>query len=307
MSPLEFGEGFFGAVLTPLPPRDVRPLFDALIDHSGTAFSVAVQMIATYVFGATGKLEDLRPQIRRIAENISRWSPIPDVAMVRGCFEEIMNWMLRKGREEPDACATALALGRALVDFKDYGQVDLLTPIVPLLLADFPEVVWPLFGQALVSNEEANPLLESLLMDTHGNKNESALLQLPEHTLFAWCHAHPDRAPAIAARCLPDVRVIQKCSGSVQLELAPVMSRLLDEFGDRYVVLRALEVNMGNFTCEGSASDFLARYEAPLASLRQHPTPRVREWAVRMLHRHRAEVQELRKRNEERTARAEFS
>ena len=308
LSPLRFGQGFFGAVLTPVPPGVARPLFDVLIDHSAAAFSEAVQMIATYAYGATGKLEELRPQVHRIAENVSRWSTIPDVAMVRGCFEEIMNWMLRKGRGERDACATALALARALVTMNGYDQSDLLTPIVPLLLSGFPEIVWPLLGHALVSDEAGNRRLESLLMNPYGNKHKSALLELPEDTLFAWCHAHPDRAPAIAARCLPDVRVIHEMnSASVRFELDPMMARLLDEFGDRPRVLQGLEINLGNFICDGSASDFLARYEDPLASLRKHPTARVREWAARILRRHRAEIQELRKRDEERTVRAEFS
>ena len=290
LSPLRFGQGFFGAVLTPVPPGIARPLFDVLIDYSAAAFSEAVQMIATYVDGATGRLEKLRPQVRRIAENVSRWNTIPDVAMVRGCFDEVMNWMLRKGREERDACATALALARALATMNGYDHSELLTPIVPLLLSGFPEIVWPLLGQALVSDEARNRPLESILMSPDGNKHESAFLKLSEDTLFAWCHAYPDRAPVIAARCLP---VLHNGSGNTSRnEMHPLMARLLDEFGDRPGVLPEVEFNMENFFCVGSASEHFGLYHGPLTALCDHPKPKVRAWATRTLRKPRCSYRE---------------
>ena len=298
LSPLAFGQGFFGAVLRSVPSGVVRPLFDLLIDHSAVAFSEAVQMVDTYVYGATHRLEDLRPQIRRIAKRVARWDRISAVDMVRGCFETIMSWMLRKGREDRDACATALALARALVAINGRDQSDLLTPVVPLLLSGFPEIVWPLVGQALVSDVPENRPLESLMMDPYGSARHCALLNLPEDTLFAWCHAHPNRAPIFAARCLP---VVQGA------ELHGRMARLIDEFGERPGVLQAVGLNMENSICIGSGAEYLARYDGPLASLRKHPIPRVREWATRMIRTHRYEIREIRKSEEERTVKAAFS
>ena len=287
LSPLGFGQGLFGAVLTRVPPGVAAPLFDVLIDHSAEAFSEVVQMIATYVYGATYRLEELRPQIRRIAESVTRWDGIPDVAMVRGCFGEIMNWMLRKGREEPDARATALALARALVAMNGYDQSDLLTSIAPLLLSGFPEIVWPLVGQAMISGEHESRKIVPML----------PLIELPEDTMFAWCHAHPDRAPAVAARRLP---VVQGA------ELHRRMVRLLDEFGERPGVLQAVDLNMGNFICDGSGADFLARYDGPLQTLRQHRIPKVRTWAKQMLMRYGEITENLRRRDEEYAARAQM-
>ena len=298
LSPLAFGQGFFGAVLRSVRPGVVRPLFDLLIDHSEAAFSEAVQMIDTYVYGDTHRLEDLRPQIRRIAERVARWDRISHVDMLCGCFETIMNWMLRKGREDRDACATALALGRAIVAINGRDQSDLLTPVVPLLLSGFPEIVWPLVGQALVSDASGNRPLESLMMDWYGNERQCALLKLPEDTLFAWFHAHPNRAPALAARCLPVVQGAQ---------LHGRMARLIDEFGERPGVLQAVQLNMGNFICNGSGAEYLTRYEGPLANLRKHPIARVREWATRMIRIHRDEIREIRNSDEERTVKAAFS
>ena len=307
LSPLGFGQGFFGAILRSVPPQRTAPLFDVLIDHSPEGFSEAVEMIATYVYGATDLLEEFRPLVRRIAEAVTRWDRIPDVAMVRGCFEEIMHWMLRKGRKERDACATALALARALVESKSEDQRELLAPVVPFLLSDFPEIVWPLFGQAVVSDEARGRRLESLLMNSYGNNHQSALLNLPEHTLLAWCHAHPHRGPAIAARCLPIVRQIHDArNATMRAELHPVTARLVDEFGEQAGFLSAVERNMEDSLWDGSVTD-LALYRDLLEALREHQAPKVRAWASGVLRRHGAETTELRKHDEERAARADFS
>ena len=163
----------------------------------------------------------------------------------------------------------------------------MLTPLVRLLLSGFPEIAWPLLGQAMISGEHESRQIVPML----------PLIELPEDTLFAWCHAHPDRAPAVAARRLP---VVQGA------ELHRRMARLLDEFGERPGVLQAVDLNMGNFICDGSGADFLGRYDGPLRTLREHRIPKVRTWAKQMLMRYGAITENLRRRDEEYAARAEM-
>ena len=179
--------------------------------------------------------------------------------------------------------AVSLNLGKV----NRYDQSQVLTPLVRLLLSGFPEIVWPLLGQAMIPGEHESRKIVPML----------PLIELPEDTLFAWCHAHPDRAPAVAARCLP---VIQGA------ELHRRMARLLDEFGERPGVLQAVDLNMGNFICDGSGADFLARYDGPLRTLREHRRPKVRTWAKEMLRRYRAIAENLRRRDEEYAAQAEM-
>jgi hypothetical protein len=57
------------------------------------------------------------------------------------------------------------------------------------------------------------------------------------------------------------------------------MKRLLDEFGDREDVLKALTHNMYTFGWSGSRSTYFALYDQSLRELENHPLGAVRRWA----------------------------
>ena len=293
----------FGGVLARVPASAVAPFFDRMLDHSGEAFDVAVNLMGMYAYGAPEKLEDMRSQIRKCAKNLTRWerslwSPESD-----DHFGQLMEWMLNKGRSDRDACATALALATALVKVEDDGDEWRIKPVVPTLLSCFPEIAWPLIGQTIVSDPQRARRMELFLGDRFSfDRDENpGLLYLPVDTLFAWCHAHPERAPAFVATMTPflttfNVEVSERA-------LHPVMARLFDEFGDLDEVLRAADRNIFTFSWSGSITDYYALYEAPLITLRdQHPKPKVRRWAKNMLRTLGDRVVEARDRLEEREA-----
>ena len=293
LDPQRFGQGFFGAVLTSSPPDVVAPLLDAMIGHSATGFAEAVHMIGTYTHDAMGKLDALRPQVRNLARSAAKWTGIPAIETVSGWFADIMEWVLAKGRGDLDACATALALARALAESNDHDHATILRPLVPALLSGFPEIVWQLVGPAIISGGRSDRVLRSALFNPYGLEPESALRSLPEDTLFAWCYAHRDRAPAFAAQCL--------------VFPSATMTRLLNAFGDDPGVLQALEHNMGVFMCWGSAADYLKRYVKPLRELLKHRTPKVRTWAARLLRNLQFEIEQAKTDDEERDVQAELS
>ena len=98
--------------------------------------------------------------------------------------------------------------------------------------------------------------------------------------MFAWCHANPNRAPAFSAETIPVLT-----AGGVdapERSLHPLMSRLLDEFGERTDVLQAVERNIHSFSWSGSRTTYYASYKEPLGQLIQHPKPKVSRWAKTM-------------------------
>ena len=98
--------------------------------------------------------------------------------------------------------------------------------------------------------------------------------------MFAWCHACPDSAPAFLAEIIPVL-----ADGEVDVQersLHPVITRLLDEFGDRKEVLQAIESNINTFGWVGSKTTYYAPYKVPLGKLLQHPNSDVRSWAKKM-------------------------
>ena len=299
-----------GRVLAEVPAPLVAPLVDVVLDHGAEAFVVALGLMVSCAHGTPGKIAGLRPQIRKSVENFTRWKQLRKQQGAAADFELIVHWMLEQGRDDGDARATALALAKALVNDEDDSGEDFIEPVIPMLLSGFPEIVWPLIGQAIVSDRQQEWRLAHVLrggLPADGEINpvisNPVILSLPEDTLFAWCHAHPDRAPAFAAGVVP-VLASREVEASEQ-SLHPVMVRLVDEFGDREGVLQAMLDNMHNFTWSGSLASHYALYEEPLRALRDHPKPKVRRWAKATLRGLAARVETVLEEEEEQKARWE--
>ena len=302
LPPWRLNKWSFGGVLAEVPASVVAPLFDMMLDLSAEGYVVAGDLMGMYAHGEPGKLEGLRPQVFKLVENLTKWQrpPIGDLDIHH--FEQIVSWMLGKGRQDPDATATALALAKTLVNGGEFGEHRLNETVISKLLSDFPEVSWQLIGQAIVSDHQKAALLAFVLGDQFSFEREShpPILSLPEDALFAWCHAHPDRAPAFAANILP----VLKSHGvdAPESSLHPVTARLLDEFGEREDVRRAVELNIHTFGWSGSVTTYFAPYKEPFSKLLQHPKPAVRSWARTVLRRLDSSVQRARNEDEEEEA-----
>ena len=300
-------EWSLGGALSALPATALAPLFDTLLDHGAEAFAVAVVLMRMYAHDTRGALEGLRPQIRKCAENLARWMHCFGRTQYKHDFVQIMEWMLKKGRQDPDASATALLLAKTTANVADWEDDQAVRPLIPLLLSDFPEIVWPLVGQAIVSDPRRTWLLEGVLGGRISFERDMnpAILSLPEDVLFAWCHAHPDRAPAFVASIVP---VLTACrEDAPERSLHPVMARLLDEFGHCKEVLNAVGRNVLSFTWSGSATAHYELYKAPIRALCSHPGRQVRRWAERMLRRLEDEIKNARDDDDERGAQWEIS
>ena len=295
-----------GGVLAKVPAQAVAPLFDTMLDHSAEAFAVGVELMGMYAHGAPGALEGLRPQVRKAAENVARWGRSSGGAMYDHHFDQILTWILKKGRQDPDARAIALCLARAIANFTDWRDVQVIKPIVPLLLSGFPEIVLPLVGQAIVSERTQAWFLEDVLGDRFSSDLEQnpLILSLPEDVLFAWCHAYPDRVPAFAAAIVPVLTTHRV--DTLDRSLHPVTVRLLDEFGDREDVLEAFDRNVHTFGWIGSITAYFALYEEPLSTLCDHRRHQVRRWASAMHRNLRAQIESARIEDEERDAQWEI-
>ena len=197
--------------------------------------------------------------------------------MDRHRFKEVMGWILDKGRDDPDAAWIALALARHTRAAEEERHEDLVKPLLPRLLRDFPEVVWPIFGETIVGDRKNAWKMELLLGGNHAfHVKKPAILELPEEALFAWCHAHPEVAPAFAAALLPVLT--SRDPNDTTRAIHPKMKRLLDEFGDRTDTLKALTRNMHTFGWSGSLTEYFALYDMPLQAIENHQHGAVRRW-----------------------------
>ena len=299
LDPRHLSRWCMGGVLAKVDAPAVARLLDELFDHSAKGFAVGLELMGMYAHGRIAVLEELRPQVRTAANRVSRWDQIRGETMGAHHFQEVMTWILTKGRQDTDARAVALTLSRAVVDGDQRINDNFIHPLLPRLLSDFPEISWSLIGQAIVSDRKRAWRLEFVLRSSLSVDDEtnSMLLRLSEEMLFAWCHAHPDAAPAFAASVLPVLT--PQSAESPAHDLHPVMARLLDLFGDSQPVLDALARNICSFGWTGSVVPYFARYEEPLQELFDHHQVNVRVWARRMLDDVRLEMDRYRKEDEE--------
>ena len=279
-----------GSALHAVEPPAIAPLFDALLDHSVEGYAVALDLIGMYAFRRNEVLEDFRPQLRKIAENLRRWEPVGHHAGDAHHFGNLMRWLLEKGRDDSDARVAALALSRALADHQDDSteamlrarmiEERMITPVIRLLLGNFPEIAWTIVGQTILSDRVRGWRLSYLLGSrlSFDDRHDAAILSLPEDVLFEWCRAHPDGAPAFTATVVPVLTTYNR--DAQEHSLHPRMARLLEEFGDREDVLQAVRGNIHSYCGWGSPTGYFALYEAPLSMLRdEHPSAKVRRWA----------------------------
>ena len=279
-----------------------------MLDQSAPSFALAgtilgrilqnegerIDRSGTHVF----ELADFRPQVLKMARNAGRWSRMEskpptslagsgiDLNATEYYFEKIVLGMLAKGREDSNAGAMALALAQALAHRDHDGWLNPRstkpTLMLTRLLTGFPEIVWPLIGGAIVANRRFASRMRYVLGRpyTFGREIRPPILDLPEDTLFAWCHANPDGAPSFAAKCVPILSTNGDDADGALLH--PVMCRLLDEFGERDDLRLALESNIHTYGWSGSSADHYTRFQEPFERLRTHPKSTVREWAEKM-------------------------
>ena len=302
LSPSRLHLWSFGGKLAEVPPQEVASLIGMMMDHSADGFTEAVTLMGMYSFGDADRLSGLRSQVVKLAETSAKWKLTRRAQQCQYHFENIIGWMLVKGRQDPDACATALALAKAVADVQELNDDLLLKPMLPKLLSDFPEIAWPLIGQAIVSDPRRGWRLRYTLGDpSHsGRGTKPVLLSLPDATLFAWCHANPNQAPAFLAGCVPVLATSEVAAN--ERPLHPMMAWLIDEFGDREDVQLAIERNIHTFGWSGSMTTYYEPYRRPLTALLQHKKPKVRRWARATLRYVENLLNEVRRQDEEREA-----
>ena len=204
-------------------------------------------------------------------------------------YATLMNWILSRGSEDPNARAVAVTIAKQIIEEGNgpyYLDREISKPVLPSLLSDFGEIVWPLMVSAIEKNKERFlDMMGDRLSPLHGTP---PILNLPENTLFGWCYANPDIGPAFVAEAVPLLTPVPKKEEEITAfeEFHPVIKRLLDEFGDRHDVLDVLEsrINASGWTYhELPAQDRLASYRKALHAIENHDKGTVHRWVGRML------------------------
>ena len=294
-------EGGGGTVLQ----RHSRTLTPASPVHYYSALytegvAAALYLMGMYALEDLSKLDSLQLQLLEVAENIKMFQiGMGPSEMDSFYFEKLMGHVLGKGRDGPFSTTLALTLAQALSTSVEFEVERLVKPLLPTLLANFPEVVWPLLGNSAISDVRISYHMRSILGDLYFAKQGDTppILSLPEATLFAWRYANPSKAPAFASEVLPILG--PSAEGEGDRSLHSTMLRLLEEFGDREDVQRAIESNMSTFIWQRSTTTYFAGCRPPLRKLLEHPKAHVRRWAQKVLRQLESDIEFAQQEDEE--------
>lgn len=282
LPPAALGQWEFGSAFRQIQLSEAAPLFDSLLTRDEEeALAMALRLIAAYSFARMEKLDGLRRLVRVCVSRCADGGNWPAETMASCHLEQLVNWMLSNGREDADARTTALDLARVLVESLAAVRGDLPGSVVRRLLSDFPEVVWPRLGAAIVADPGLAVRLGLILGTPFSKVGERPILALPVETLFSWLRAYPNAAPAFAARVLPVLAKEDEKEGDEQT-LHPTLHRLIDEFGGREDVLSGIASNIGTYSWTGSMTRYYRRFQGPLEALAGHDIAAVRHWAAHM-------------------------
>ena len=308
LSPWDLRQWAFTSVLSSVSPAEVALLLDAMLNHSALSFACAVTILGRILENEdwttnesdmdTLKLADLEPQLQIMVQSAGRWSisqlksPVGstengvDSDMVKYYFEKIVNSMLASGRENPTSRRTALDLARALTHgvHDDLFDLRLITQesVIAKMLKDYSDIVWPIVGSAILKDHQFARRMMYALGKPYNPYYDaiSPILYVPEDILFAWCYGNPDDAPQFMALCVPFLSVDDGADDASNIH--PIMSRILDEFGEHDDVQEALQQNIKHFGGVSSVARHYSRFVEPLKQLEKHSKDEVRQWAAKM-------------------------
>ena len=279
--------------LSELEPDEVIPLFDLLLkEDDPSSFGLALDfMYYSYASEQEECLEHFRPQLLLMARYpMINTEEVYDKSSHEHCYEALMNWIISKGSADTDARKAAITIAKQLAaEDLTYNDQRMIVHVLPGLMSNFAEIVWPLISGILTEEGDLSSesemrswrlsrMLRGELSSRDGTK---PILSLPENMLFGWCYSSSEIGPAFVAETFPLLKECDRETASE--EFHPVIMRLLDEFGKREEVLDALAANMRAFSGWGSEAERLVRYMEPLRSIEDHEKRAVRRWAGKML------------------------
>ncbi len=283
--PEEMSGWIYEESLSKLPPGDAASLFDTLLKSEDSQFfGVALDLIRSYADEKKELLECLRSQLCLAAgyPSIGKEKMVDELSHTHS-YEILMNWIISKGSEDADARAVAITMVKQLsVHSLSFNDEQAVRRLLPAILSNFAEIVWPLIGQAIRENPAKAKWFSMFLREGSVFGGQPApILSIPENTLFGWCYANPEVGPEFLARAVPALK--ENTQEAAPAEFHPIIRRILDEFGQEEDVLRGLEESINTFTWSGPLEIYYARYREPLQGIREHQKEAVRRWARKML------------------------
>lgn len=190
-------------------------------------------------------------------------------------YFELIDILLKQKKRD----LLALHINNQIIDFaRDINQNFIgnysIENILSILLKDYFDVIWKDLSDALVLEGKDYAIyynLHFIIGSSIGNIRPIGILFLGDiDKIFEWCNEYPDVAPIRLASMVPIYK-----NGNIH----PIALRLIDNFGDNDDVLIALHSNINTFGWTGSLVPLYEQEKKLFEGLIDHRIPNVAKWA----------------------------
>ncbi|KDD65752.1 hypothetical protein V466_27525 [Pseudomonas mandelii PD30] len=266
----------YGSVTADIPSDDMADFCMQLISLGERSSWPALNVMYMYCFGNEGAIQHLRAPLKRLITTV----PLDKDQKSNSMDAHHWNDFALKILKEPDE-AFAVSLTNQLITAckRGFNHGDIWNYTKPLLIdlmRNYSNVLWPIFGEAIVQSEGMERYWLQQLLDRENGSAvllPSVLSAVPVKSVVDWCSAQPEIGPVFVASCLNVLEPVEGESRPTKLFLA-----LLEQFGDNPGVGSTLTANMMSRSWTGSLVPYLISDKESLSPLLEHPISNVRNW-----------------------------
>ena len=182
-----------------------------------------------YCFSNKNSINELRDQLKHLVTAVPLHKGQENTATDIHHWHDMAEKLLKERDEE-----LAVALTNQLISASEYGlnHGDIWSYTKPLMLTlmrEYGDVIWPIFGEAIIRAKGMNKYWLQQLFDREtslvGNV-PSVLSVIPVESVMEWCFKQPDLGPVFVARCLNVIETVDEVQ-QPSLRLLPINSKPL--------------------------------------------------------------------------------
>ena len=266
----------YGSVTDSIEPDVMAGFCLQLAELGEQASWSALNVIYMYCFSNKDSVNVLREQLKHLVTAVPLHKGQENTATDTHHWHDMAEKLLKE-RDEEFAVALTNQLIAASRSGLNHGDIWSYTkPLMLSLMSDYGDVIWPIFGEAIVRSEGMDKYWLQQLLDGEtslvGNM-PSVLSVIPVESVMEWCLKQPDIGPVFVARCLNVIETVDEVQQPSALFIA-----LLENFGNDQRVASELSANMGTRGWSGSLVPYLESDKLELSPLIEHENSNVRRW-----------------------------
>jgi CBS domain-containing protein len=266
----------YGRVTDSIEPDVIAGFCLQLAELGEQASWPALNVIYMYCFSNKDSVNVLRDQLKHLVTAVPLHKGQKNTATDTHHWHDMAEKLLKE-RDEEFAVALTNQLIAASKFGLNHGDIWSYTkPLMLSLMSDYGDVIWPIFGEAIVRAEGMDKYWLQQLLDRETNlvgNVPSVLSVIPVESVMEWCLKQPDIGPVFVARCLNVIETADEMQQPSALFIA-----LLENFGNDQRVASELSANMGTRGWSGSLVPYLESDKSALSPLIEHENSNIRRW-----------------------------